>query len=265
MNFLSLSPSFFWLAALTVATVPVLVPQAQAVVVEPPTPNVERIEYMDTFEEEGGENPTTLVGFLAMPPAAASSSPLPALVIIPYVCVVAVYTYRQYSSGVSDLYFFSHVIGISLTHIHDASFCLSHQQRSDWDGVNEYEQQRVTLAATDLGYVSMVADIYGYEGTVENITERSDLATYYRSEQPERFIQRIQVAIDYIAALPQVNANQIAIAGYCFGGSGVLMYAVDDSGIRQSNAAAAVISFHGGLSAVLEHHNPNTTSIDRPR
>ena len=45
------------------------------------------------------------------------------------------------------------------------------------------------------------------------------------------------------------------------------MYAVDDSGIRQSNAAAvaAVVSFHGGLSAVLEYHNPNTTSTDRPR
>lgn len=93
----SLSPSAYlwWTTVVAVLLLTTIfssssVVSAQAAALGPPTPNVERIEYMDTFEESESENATTtLVGFLAMPPGASSSSePLPALVIIPYVVVV---------------------------------------------------------------------------------------------------------------------------------------------------------------------------------
>lgn len=116
------------------------------------------------------------------------------------------------------------------------------------------------MFAQELGWASFAADIYGaeYETGVEDAM-RGTLAGLYRSEQPELFMQRIVAAVEQVAAMPEVDSSKIALVGYCFGGSGVLMFAIDDSSINDN--VAAVVSFHGGLGPdVFEHRN--MTSMD---
>jgi dienelactone hydrolase len=89
----------------------------------------------------------------------------------------------------------------------------------DWDGANDYEKERATALA-ELGYVAMVADIYGADKQfVETFEERGALVGQYLAN-PELYVSRIQAAIDQVKALTgDVDANEIGIAGYCFGAS----------------------------------------------
>lgn len=110
----------------------------------------------------------------------------------------------------------------------------------DWDGVNHYEQQRATMLA-ESGYVAFAADIYGSD-LQENLDfpTRIEQSTLYR-EDPALFVQRIQRGIDMIKATEGVDTENIAIIGYCFGGTGVIEYAFSGS-----SDVKAVASFHGG-------------------
>lgn len=95
--------------------------------------------------------------------------------------------------------------------------------------------------------VAFAADIYGADlQVVENVTERGELATFYRSN-PDVFGSRIQAAIEYVKGLEQVDANNVALFGYCFGGTGVLQYAM-----YGNDDVSAIVSFHGGLSFLPE-------------
>ena len=86
----------------------------------------------------------------------------------------------------------------------------------DWDGVNLYEQERATALA-DLGYVALAADIYGKDlHEVPDINDRIEQVTLYRSN-PDLYLSRMQKAIDQVKALDDVDSDEIAIIGYCFG------------------------------------------------
>lgn len=92
----------------------------------------------------------------------------------------------------------------------------------DWDGVNAYEQQRASMLA-DLGYVSFAADIFGIDDQeVETMERRIELTTLYRSNVT-LFIQRIKAAINLVKSFEGVDPDNVAVIGYCFGGSGVLV------------------------------------------
>jgi len=96
---------------------------------------------------------------------------------------------------------------------------------SDWDGTNFYEQQRATLIAEDLGYIGFAADIYGPDFHTVEGDQRSALAGQYRND-PSLFTGRIKAAVDYVKSMNEVDGSRVAIVGYCFGGTGVLMYAL---------------------------------------
>jgi dienelactone hydrolase len=114
---------------------------------------------------------------------------------------------------------------------------------SDWDGVNFFEQQRATMVAKELGWIGFAADIYGPAfHTVDDLTIRRQLATMYRNDTA-LFSGRIQAAVDAVKTMPGVDTERIALAGYCFGGSGVLIYA-----LLGLNDVAAIVSIHGGLA-----------------
>lgn len=89
----------------------------------------------------------------------------------------------------------------------------------DWDGANTYEQERATALA-ELGYVAMVADIFGADKQfVEEVSERVELITQYLSD-PDLYVSRMQAAVDQIKMLADdVNMDEIAVIGYCFGGT----------------------------------------------
>jgi dienelactone hydrolase len=114
--------------------------------------------------------------------------------------------------------------------------------------VNYYEQQRATLIAQDLNYIGFAADIYGADlHNVSNTTQRMELATYYRSTNTSLFTERIQAAIDVVKDMEDVDADNVALIGYCFGGTGVLQYAMM-LGDASGDEVNAVVSFHGGLT-----------------
>lgn len=117
----------------------------------------------------------------------------------------------------------------------------------DANGVNEYEQLRAVMIAEEFGWVGFAADIYGQDlQNVTNETLRSDLLELYRTNQT-LYTNRIQAAVDLVASFPDVDAENIAIIGYCFGGTGVLTYAL--TGL---DSVKAVVSFHGGLDFIPE-------------
>jgi len=79
------------------------------------------------------------------------------------------------------------------------------------------------LLAQDLGYVGFAADIYGpNDHVVEDIARRRELATLYRSNVT-LFVQRIKAAVNTVKSLDGVDVDNVAVIGYCFGGTGVLV------------------------------------------
>mmetsp|Transcript_6050 Transcript_6050/g.15042 ORF Transcript_6050/g.15042 Transcript_6050/m.15042 type:complete len:579 (-) Transcript_6050:1626-3362(-) len=119
----------------------------------------------------------------------------------------------------------------------------------DWDGVNSYEKTRATLISETWGFVGFAADIYGSDlQTVEDFNQRVELANLYRGNAT-LFAERIQAAVDLIKVHPSVDPDQIAVFGYCFGGTGVIQYGLMGYGVED---VAALVSFHGGLSFIPE-------------
>jgi dienelactone hydrolase len=119
--------------------------------------------------------------------------------------------------------------------------------RSDANGVNEYEQLRAVMIAEELGFVGFAADIYGKE--LHNVTDtalRSELLDTYRLNAT-LYSSRIQAAVDLVRTFDDVDTENVAIIGYCFGGTGVLTYVLNGG-----TDVSAVVSFHGGLSTIPE-------------
>ena len=121
----------------------------------------------------------------------------------------------------------------------------------DWDGNNFYEQQRVTMLAKEFGYIGFAADIYGKEFQVVEGDMRGTLARTYRSDA-ELFTQRMNSAIEIVKAMPEVDAENVAMIGYCFGGTGVLTYVL--RGLNDVSGKSLIQPSSGALlySDVLE-------------
>ena len=102
------------------------------------------------------------------------------------------------------------------------------------------------MVAQELGWVGFASDIYGRDlHQVPDFNQRIQLANLYRGD-PALFAGRIQAAVDTVRGMDNVDPDNVAIVGFCFGGTGVLQYAMQ--GI---NNVTAIVSIHGGLSQVL--------------
>lgn len=116
----------------------------------------------------------------------------------------------------------------------------------DWDGTSGpdgYEAHRAALFTQESGYPAFVADIYG-KPDVPDMQERFGLVTKYRGD-PALFVSRVQAAVDLVKNQALVNASEIIVAGYCFGGTGSVDYAFSDQDLT---GVRAVVPIHGGLS-----------------
>lgn len=110
----------------------------------------------------------------------------------------------------------------------------------EWMGLGSYAKKRAQMVA-ELGYVAFAADIYGKGIRAKNNDEAATLATKYKTNRP-LLQERVKAAFDYVSKLPNVDANKIAVIGYCFGGTTALELA------RSGAPVLGTISFHGGLS-----------------
>jgi dienelactone hydrolase len=108
----------------------------------------------------------------------------------------------------------------------------------EWWGLNDYAKSRAKMLA-ELGYVAFCADMYGNGDVTDHPKKAGELATLVR-KNADVWRGRAMAAIKTLQAQP--DAKQIAILGYCFGGSTALQVAL--SGAADVKAA---ISFHGAL------------------
>jgi dienelactone hydrolase len=110
-------------------------------------------------------------------------------------------------------------------------------------GLNDHARQHAERLA-QLGFVALAADVHG-EGFV--YSDLSALSPAIQSLYADRadWRSRAQAAFDTLAALPQVNRNQIATIGFCFGGATCFELA------RAGAPLAAIVTFHAGIATEL--------------
>lgn len=109
---------------------------------------------------------------------------------------------------------------------------------SAWFGIDSHSKETAE-ALSKLGYHAFVADIYGLGSTPKNTEEAGKLSGYFKSDVLT-YQRRIQLAIDELVK-KGANVNEIAVIGYCFGGTGALEAA------RAGLNVKGIVSFHGGL------------------
>jgi dienelactone hydrolase len=93
-----------------------------------------------------------------------------------------------------------------------------------------------------LGFVVLVADLYGGGVTARDIPHARELMGGLRSDVV-RWRARAEAARHALAQQNNVDTARVAAIGYCFGGTTALELG------RSGAALAAIVSFHGGLAS----------------
>jgi len=110
----------------------------------------------------------------------------------------------------------------------------------EWTGVNSFVKTQVERLAA-LGYVAFAADIYGKGVRPATPEAAGREAAKYRGKDRSLLRARAAAGLDALAACPLVDANRLAVTGYCFGGTAALELA------RSGAKLLGTVSFHGGL------------------
>ena len=119
----------------------------------------------------------------------------------------------------------------------------------EWWGLNEYAKQRCRQLA-EMGYVAFAADMYG-DGKV---TEHADEAGAWARQIQQNINDwqaRAQLGLDILKDQPNVDANKLAVIGYCFGGATACQVAYSGADFK------GIVSFHGSLPAPTEQQAQN--------
>ncbi|RUQ96926.1 dienelactone hydrolase family protein [Labedella endophytica] len=113
----------------------------------------------------------------------------------------------------------------------------------DWTGLREYPRVRAHMLAR-LGYTAVAIDLYGagVRFADDDMEGASGEAGRYYGDT-ELFRGRVRAGFDAALERPEVDADQVVVAGYCFGGSATLELA------RTGAPARGFASFHGILTS----------------
>lgn len=112
----------------------------------------------------------------------------------------------------------------------------------EWWGHNDYVRERAEMLA-ELGYVAFALDMYGDGKLAEHPKDAQKFMMEVVNNQ-DVARARFQTALAVLKSQPQVNPEQVAAIGYCFGGAVVLSMA------RAGADLDAVVSFHGALGGL---------------
>ena len=110
----------------------------------------------------------------------------------------------------------------------------------EWWGRNEYTEQRARELA-EHGYAALAIDMYGDK----NVTTDAKQAYEWMMKtfaDADTIVNRAKAGLDTLAAQPEVNADQLAAIGFCYGGKVVLDLA------RSGAPLKAVATFHATLA-----------------
>lgn len=109
----------------------------------------------------------------------------------------------------------------------------------DWSGQNDFARDKARAMA-EMGYVGFAVDMYGKGQTGKDTDQKSALMMPL-IEDRKALSSRINAALQVASDLPEVDEQNIAIMGFCFGGLCGLDLARSGADIK------GVISFHGLL------------------
>ncbi len=112
----------------------------------------------------------------------------------------------------------------------------------EWWGLTEYAKMRARELAK-LGYIAFAVDMYGNGKIAENPDEAGKLAGPFYAN-PKMAKERFDAALTKLKSYSQVDVNNIAAIGYCFGGGMILNFA------KMGENLKGVVSFHGSLAGV---------------
>jgi dienelactone hydrolase len=110
-----------------------------------------------------------------------------------------------------------------------------------WAGCDSFARSAAEQMV-DLGYVGFAADLYG-EGRVGTSKEENTSLMQPLVDDRALLRERLLTIFEAVQGLEEVDADRIAVIGYCFGGLCALDLA------RSGCPVAATISFHGLLSS----------------
>jgi len=109
----------------------------------------------------------------------------------------------------------------------------------EWWGLVDYPKMRARKLA-ELGYMAMAIDMYGNGKIADNPGDASKATgPFYKDLKMTK--SRFDAALAKLKTYSQVDTNNIAAIGYCFGGGVVLNVA------RLGEDLKGVVSFHGSL------------------
>ncbi len=111
----------------------------------------------------------------------------------------------------------------------------------NWSGQGAHEANAAEKLATQ-GYVGVAIDVYGRGVRGDPVGDNSALMGPWMADRGA-LLRRLMAAVDAVAANPMVDADRIAIMGYCFGG----LCALDVARSADPRVLAA-ISLHGSYS-----------------
>lgn len=109
----------------------------------------------------------------------------------------------------------------------------------EWWGLNDYSKMRARELAK-LGYIAMAVDMYGNGRRADNPTDAGNLAMPFYKD-PQMAKTNFDAALAKFKTYSEVDVNNIAAIGYCFGGGVLLNLA------RMGEDLKGVVSFHGSL------------------
>ncbi|OYX77327.1 MAG: dienelactone hydrolase [Sphingomonadales bacterium 32-65-25] len=124
----------------------------------------------------------------------------------------------------------------------------------NWVGQTAWDNAVADKLAA-LGYAAMAIDVYGKGRRGDPAGDNSALMGPWVGDRAA-LRQRLLAAVDAAAGLSQVDANRLAIIGYCFGG----LCALDVARACDPRVKAAV-SFHGIYNAGLGAAGPITAKV----
>ncbi len=110
----------------------------------------------------------------------------------------------------------------------------------EWWGHNDYVRKRADMLA-EMGYVAIAVDMYG-DGKQAEHPEDAGKFSGQVFKNIDEAKARFKAAMAILNAHPDVDSEQIAAIGYCFGGSVVLSMA------NAGYDLDAVVAFHAGVA-----------------
>ena len=123
----------------------------------------------------------------------------------------------------------------------------------EWWGLNDYIKRRARMLA-EMGYIAMAVDMYGNDRMGNDPDAAGALAMPYYSN-PAMTKKIFDAALKEFKKNPNVDQNNIAGIGYCFGGGVLLNLA------RMGEPLNGVVSFHGSLVGITVDNVPIKAEI----